>query len=117
MPTSNKRPREAAIIYAEKRLEPWGKWSKDHPEQLGYPRISIIHKITKRKLVRGASKNKAVLTAKGKETLSFRPRVIGECSDEVAETDWAVASLSANLKKILEIEYIEYSGSPLEEKC
>lgn len=112
-----KSPRETAIVYAETRLEPWGKWSRDSANSLGLPRVSIIHKIIRRKLVRGISRNKSKVTAKGKETLSFRPRTIGLAPEAVAEVDKAVALLAENLQVILKVEYIEYRNAPMEDRC
>ena len=110
-------PRETAIIYAETRLEPWGKWSRDSANSLGLPRVSIIHKIIRRKLVRGISRNKFKVTAKGKETLSFRPRTIGAAPEAVTEVDKAVATLPENLQTVLKVEYIDYRNVRLEDRC
>jgi hypothetical protein len=112
-----KSQREAAVLYAETRLEPWGKWSRGNSEGLGLPRVSIIHKIMRRKLIRGLSKNKQRLSAKGKETLSFRPRTVGSMPDAVSEVDLAVAALSPNLQIILKIEYIHLRNAPAEDRC
>lgn len=117
MQSSTKRPREAAVIYAENRLAPWGKWSRDNHEQLGLPRVSIIHKITRRRLVRGQKKNRSVLSAKGKETLSFRPRTVGVMPEAIAEVDRAVAAIPKRLRLILKIEYIHMPNSGIEGKC
>lgn len=106
-----------AIIYAETRLEPWGKWSRDSAEALGLPRVSIIHKIMRRRLIRGISRNKQKMTAKGKETLSFRPKTIGSVPDAVAEVDKSIAALPSNLQLILKVEYIDYRNSRIEERC
>lgn len=112
-----KSPRETAIIYAETRLEPWGKWSRDSAASLGLPRVSIIHKIMRRKLIRGLSKNKSKMTAKGKETLSFRPATVDTATEAVAEVDAAVSRLAQNLQIILKIEYVESPNSLISERC
>jgi DNA-directed RNA polymerase specialized sigma24 family protein len=110
-------PREAAILYAETRLEPWGKWSRDNPGTLGLPKVSIIHKVMRRRLIRGLSKRKSKLTARGNETLSFRPRVVGPPTDAVAEVDAAVAILPNNLQQLLKIEYIDLRNARVEDRC
>lgn len=108
---------DIVIAYAEARLEPWGKWSRENGNGLGLPRVSIVHKITKRRLVRGTSRNKTKLTAKGKETLSFRPVTVGTIPEEVAEVDKAVGALPLRFKTVISIEYIDCRTAPLEEKC
>lgn len=112
-----KSSRQTAIVYAETRLEPWGKWSRDSAEALGLPKVSIIHKIMRRKLIRGLSKNKNKMTAKGKETLSFRPKTIGEATEAVAEVDKAVAEMPQNLIEVVKVEYILCPGDPIERRC
>lgn len=112
-----KSSRQTAIVYAETRLEPWGKWSRDSAEALGLPKVSIIHKIMRRKLIRGLSKNKNKMTAKGKETLSFRPKTIGEATEAVAEVDKSVAVLPSNLQLILKVEYVDYRNARIEDRC
>ena len=112
-----KSPRETAILYAETRLEAWGKWSRGNSEGLGLPRVSIIHKVMRRKLVRGPSRNKTRVTAKGKETLSFRPKTVGTMPEPVSEVDVAVGTLASNLQAILKIEYIDLRNAPAEDRC
>ena len=115
MPKRN--PRESAIVYAETRLEPWGRWSRDNPNSLGFPRLSSVYKILRRKLVRAATKNKSKLTVKGKETLSFRPQVVGTMPEAIEEVDIAVARLPEHLRNLLKIEYIQMCGAHINDRC
>jgi hypothetical protein len=112
--------RKALLALAENHLTAWAKWAKSQPERLGYPHLSLIYKVMRRRAKRGASetvefKHKG-LTARGTETRSLRPSSVGEAPPRVAAADLAVASLDALPRQIIRIEYFN-SDYPEEAKA
>jgi hypothetical protein len=104
--------RAARLSHADTRLMAWARWAKQHPESLGYPRLSIIYKVMRRHAKRlGAVRTSLEarirgLTARGTETRSLRPRTVGEVPVAINEVDRIVAALDPTQKKIIHIEYL-----------
>ncbi len=119
-----KRERRAtAVVYAEARLNAWASWAREHRAALGYPSVSLLYKVLRRKAMRLPAlvehprldrfdKPIGLLTAKGTETLSFRPRDVGEVPEAIAEVDAAVASLPDDLHSVLMADY--FTPGPIE---
>lgn len=110
--TRHRRANCAAIAYADSRLSQWGQWARSQPEYLGYPRLSLIYKVLRRRAKRLGKICHLVderiigLTARGTETRSLRPRLVGEVPQEIAQVDRAVAVLPAIQRQVVRIEYL-----------
>lgn len=116
------RPRDIALIYAERRLSAWSGWARESREQLGLPPISLIYKAMRRKAERirtqqiahGALVERA-LTASGHETRSCIPPTIGDVPEAIAEVDAVVAELRPPLNRVITADYFTYG--PIEVRC
>jgi len=110
-----RRPRDAAILYAENRLSAWAKWARDHRSSLGYPTIATLYKAMRRKLVQMKSGGDATLTARGAESHSFRPANVDDPGEAIAEVDTVVAALPRDLHEVIIADYFTYG--PIEVRC
>lgn len=122
-----KRDRRAsAVVYAEARLDAWATWAREHRAALGYPKVSMIYKVLRRKAMRLGSqvdlprvgmgdRPLGFLTARGTETVSFKPREVGEVPEAIAEIDSVVATLPADLHAVLMADY--FTQGPIEARA
>lgn len=118
-------PRAAALIYAENRLFPWAKWARENREKLGVPTVSLLYKAMQSKsvpmrrvhpnVISLHGENVPALTARGKETRSFRPTTIGEVPEAIVEVDEAVGALPPDLHEVLIADFFTYG--PIEVRC
>lgn len=115
--------RSSAVVYAEVRLDAWAAWAREQRTALGYPKVSMIYKVLRRKAMRLGSqvdlpwveKNDrplGFLTARGTETVSFKPRDVGEVPEAIAEIDAVVATLPDDLHAVLMADY--FANGPIE---
>lgn len=88
--------RDPDFIETEKRLVSWGSWACHAAEKLGYPQSTSIARLIEQVKVfdrqRGEAK-RGKETARGKETVSFRPPAIGPVPGEIMSVDAAIAKL------------------------
>lgn len=123
VPCPPRRPRDAALIYAENRLFPWAQWAKEHRDALGYATVSLLYKamqMTKVGVIRGSAYPRArpgpdgtleidyPINADGHETRSMRPLGVGEVSDAIAEVDGVVAALPRDLHEVIIADFFTY---------
>lgn len=113
-----RRPRDAALIYAENRLHPWADWARENRAGLGYPTIALLYKAMRQKAVPLRERrlvNHGKLTARGAETHSFLPQTIGEVPEAIMEVDTVVAALPHDLHAVIIADCFTYG--PIEERC
>lgn len=116
--------RATAVVYAETRLNAWAGWAKQYSNHQGYPKISLIYKVMRRKARRlgrieehrSSERPTGLLTAQGKETLSFRPPEIGKVPEPIAEVDFVVARLPPDLHEVVMTEYFD-DGVRIEDRA
>lgn len=111
--TRQRRANLSLLRHADLRLIQWGRWARSEADYLGYPRLSLIYKILRRRSKRlGVLQKKPYsgLTARGCETRSLRPRSVGAIDPLIDQVDRVVASLDLPHRTVLRIEY-EYTVS------
>lgn len=128
----NSPERDAALVFAEQRLNTWARWAKDNRTSVGYPSISTLYRAmmtTKVGIIRGggiadpkvidpSAENVQVRYAQGAEgveTRSFRPAEVLDAPAEVMAVDRAVAQVPAKPRQVLIAHYFSYG--PIEERC
>lgn len=113
-PVVHRSYRDKQIAYADHRLTAWGSWARRDMERLGYPRLSLIYKVLKRRAQRGARPEGTQLTARGSETRSLRPRTVGEMPPSIREVDCAVAKCGIEDREFLKGEYLWHRDLSIE---
>lgn len=106
------------ILYAEKRLDVWAKWSKKNRQSLGYPTISTLYKAMKERaepirMTWRVAKLKPeeippMLTAQGNGTRSMIPQTVEEAPIEVREVEAVVIRLPNDLHAVVIADYFTY---------
>lgn len=120
--------RSSAVVYAEVRLDAWATWAREYRGALGYPKVSMIYKVLRRKSMRlggfverpclgKEDRPIGLLTAKGSETVSFKPREVGDVPEAIAQIDRVVATMDRVLRRIIQIEYLTSSDLATEQKA
>jgi hypothetical protein len=122
-PSNRKRDQNnAALRIVDLRLIRWGRWASEQSSGLGYPHLSLIYKVLRRHAKRLGKLDVSLegrlkgLTARGTETRSLRPRLVGEVPPEIAEVDRVVARLPPDVSQILQVEYVR-AEEPIEIKA
>lgn len=103
-----KRQRDASLVMAERRLNAWAAWAKEHRIVIGYPTISSLFRVmmdSKRRLLDDMVE--LHITAQGKQTQSFR-EVDTFVPEPIAEVDAAVARLPRPLERVITANYFTY---------
>jgi hypothetical protein len=102
------KPRDTALLYAERRLRVWSDWAKDNHHGLGYPSVSTIYKAMRQKseqIKRNAPPR--MLTA---YAVATRPASVPEpdVPDSIREVDIAVAQLPQDLRTVIMADCFTY---------